>query len=647
MIAPRTPATSTCSPACSVAAARVLAALAEATAAGVLEPAGGAQRRVRFHHDLIREVLVEEQPVEARGRLHARIARALRARWGDDPDAPWEILATHHLEAARAGHDPEPAVACAERAAQRAAARFAYADACAHLEHALEALGLASRPTPARRTDLLLQLAMARVHAGDPDAALATLDGIVPTVRALADPLLLARLALARETVGAALGGDASNDPVSLALLRDALAALPEDRVFEGIRLRARLARRLFYARERERAERIAREALERARALGDDGLELEASMGLFWALWEPAHLAERFALVERQRALAERLGASADAVVVRLLRAACLAEAGAIRELDAMLAELEVEARAAPWVPAPTRWIIEHGRVLVLLLRGELREAETRIVDAMAGRGPAPRRADAAAVCFGQLVLVRGLQGRAEETLAGTRALAQRLGPPWQILAASVAARSGRLDEARPVLDEAAADDFRCLHRSVNWPAPGRDRRGDGRARRKPVRRSGAAPVARAAARPARVVPTARDPLRRRSALPRPAGRDARRLRRRARRARAGAAPPRTDGRAAVADRHRRRPGRSSPAPRRHRRHRLRGAVPARGQAPCACDGHGGAGGSNREPGTASARPYAVPRRAHDPALSTCERPHPCRRSSRAGRREKARHAG
>lgn len=122
---------------------------------------------------------------------------------------------------------PPPAGACAERAAERAALRFAHGEAAAHLARALEALALVHPPQPERRGDLGLRLAMAQLHAGDAARARATLDGVAPTLRALRRPELLARFALARESIGAALGGDSASDPISPAAERPPSLCVP------------------------------------------------------------------------------------------------------------------------------------------------------------------------------------------------------------------------------------------------------------------------------------------------------------------------------------------------------------------------------------------------------------------------------------
>jgi len=120
-----------------------------------------------FGHDLIRHVLYEELPSISRVRLHQHVADALEARSGTA--SPAEIA--HHLLSALPSGDVEKAVTAARRAVGAASRIGAYADACAFLRRALEALRLRPQADPHLTCRLLFDLARCERAAGEPGFA--------------------------------------------------------------------------------------------------------------------------------------------------------------------------------------------------------------------------------------------------------------------------------------------------------------------------------------------------------------------------------------------------------------------------------------------------------------------------------------------
>jgi TOMM system kinase/cyclase fusion protein len=86
-----------------------------------------------FRHALVRDAAYESMLRPARQRVHRRIAAVLRERFSDVPEQQPELLA-HHLDA---GGEAAEAVACWQRAGDRALRRAAYAEARQHLERGL------------------------------------------------------------------------------------------------------------------------------------------------------------------------------------------------------------------------------------------------------------------------------------------------------------------------------------------------------------------------------------------------------------------------------------------------------------------------------------------------------------------------------
>ena len=121
----------------------MVAALDEATAAGLLVELPGAAERFAFAHALVHRTLRERLTRAHRRRLHARIADALQ-RGGR---AELRDVAHHLCEAGPAG-DVDAAVDVAERAADQALRNLAHAEA---MELYIRAIALLPADDPRRR----------------------------------------------------------------------------------------------------------------------------------------------------------------------------------------------------------------------------------------------------------------------------------------------------------------------------------------------------------------------------------------------------------------------------------------------------------------------------------------------------------------
>lgn len=135
----------------------LLDALREAVDHHVLEPSDSGGAGFAFRHALIREVAYEELLPSERIALHRAIVTVLQETGGEQGE-----IARH----AFLGHDVPTGVACSVAAADRAVEKLAYAEALAHIEHALEFWGDVSEPESLAGRDEASLLTLAAHCAG-------------------------------------------------------------------------------------------------------------------------------------------------------------------------------------------------------------------------------------------------------------------------------------------------------------------------------------------------------------------------------------------------------------------------------------------------------------------------------------------------
>lgn len=280
-------------------------ALREAADASILAPFGGGWR---FRHVLWREAVLEACEPARRRDWHLRAAQVLR----EHAPVRWSEVA-HHLFAASEGvrrDDPTPdsrvgieasdeLAYAAEQAAHDSAKRLAYDDAARWWERAVDATR-----DEIVRAHRLVALADATLRAGDLSRGRAFAARAARTARELGDPTLLARAALAygAEIVAAEV------DATLVALLEEARAALGDSDASLSALVLARLAGALQPASDPNVPFALAREAIARARTLGDEGLLLQTFRSANAALVDLAPPDERLASDLEHATLAARL---------------------------------------------------------------------------------------------------------------------------------------------------------------------------------------------------------------------------------------------------------------------------------------------------------------------------------------------------
>lgn len=131
---------------------QVLELVEAALAIGLVVEDSAVVGRCRFSHDLVRETIVDELSTLRRARLHARLAEALEALYGDDDERSVEVA--HHFFHARSVGSPEKVITHALRASRGATARLAYEQAHELLHRALGVTRSLPRGTARDRREL-------------------------------------------------------------------------------------------------------------------------------------------------------------------------------------------------------------------------------------------------------------------------------------------------------------------------------------------------------------------------------------------------------------------------------------------------------------------------------------------------------------
>ncbi len=414
---------------CDVASADVVDALRTLQRAGiVVEVAQFPNPRARFAHPLLREVLLQGLGPERRQRLHQRIAEAIEAVHHDDLDTYAPQLAYHFSIAANVG-DETGALDFAVRAAERANAVLAFAEAIQWYEYVLRILPETSAER-GRRIQLLIALGYTHLRAGNLDDAdrFAT-DALNEAVRS-GDPtsyaeavLMRTRLLVDRGFEGGAVDGELVGH------LERAIAQLEPPNALRA-RLAARLAGELHFAGDHDRCDELARNAVAEARACDDPDAQHVSLAFLHYTLFGTPRVHERLELLREMQWL--QTGKPDPRWQRDYLELGDLAAAENAAKI--------FEHRAATSGFATDRYYPAVWRATVATLRGQLDVAEVAAGEAAdIGRASARGPQSVAGVWGAQLFAIRLFDGRLHELrdlVADTAAL-NRSRPVWTAAAA------------------------------------------------------------------------------------------------------------------------------------------------------------------------------------------------------------------
>jgi tetratricopeptide (TPR) repeat protein len=384
----------------------LLDAIDEALAAGLLEEAGGGAR-LRFTHALVRQTLYDELSGVRRARLHRRVGEALEAVHAANTDGYVVALARHFAEAGMGG-DVDKAAGYALRAGQQAGQRLAFEEAIEHFERGLQLLDLDATDHRERQFELLYHLAEARNRAFDVTGARQAQLDAAAVARDLGSSERLCRAALVWlfNVLGAL-------DEERVALCDEALEVLGNRDPGQRARLLTVGAILRSAAGAGWTQAPVLEEALGLARACGDLEAEGSALSCLAFALIGSGQLTRQLAVTEELLELAEREGDPsliADAVrqraIVRLTagdRAGVEADLSRLRELGERTNSRLYRTLVAQW------------RAMLTIVDGQLDEAERLSEIAL---GMAPDQPNQVNTYTGQVVQIRWLQGRLDQTL-------------------------------------------------------------------------------------------------------------------------------------------------------------------------------------------------------------------------------------
>ena len=425
----------------------VLDTLERAETAGLIGP-GARPGRFAFTHDVFRSVRYASLPSSRRMRLHAAIARALDRRATDDRD-----IAERARHACLGGprFDPAWAADLARRAGDAAFDATDYSEAAEHHRRALGSLDLLSDDLDDVRLEASIRLGSSLVLMGDPEG-LTMLHTAARAAQSSRNPLALARALCSMTPLPGASPTTSVPDPVFRSLAETALGWLPPSEATWRIRMLALLGSHLADTDDPEQGAAMVREAVAAARQL-DDATTVGRALLSQRFRGGPLELDERLECGSELVELGDRLNVEVFSSVGRQQLWWCYRELGEREQADHWYAE------AAERMPLPDLEQLSYPPS-VALLDGDLRRADHLTNVLSDANGDTPLGRGYAAVLR---MAIANHRGRLPDPEFLERMLASNI---WfselvkGLLGRSLA-RSGRLADARQLLDSARRDGF------------------------------------------------------------------------------------------------------------------------------------------------------------------------------------------
>jgi DNA-binding CsgD family transcriptional regulator len=372
-----------------------------------------------FTHDLIADVARAGLPTQQRLGLHARAAAHIARR--ADAEERVDEVAHHLLESLPLG-DAVEAVACAQRAAQRATGQLAWEQAAALLARAVSA-ATGVRFSADDRRRLLQDQARAHLQAYHVGAALDAVQAAAVIARAAADATALAEVALV-------LAGftDVTHQAEAVALCEEALARLPDDAVLLQARLLAQIAVNAQLIEASQPSRELSERALAIAEELGEPEILTTALHARQLARSGPDGVRERLALGDRLLEIGTGIADYEEALWGRLWRFDAFLQLGRVDEAESEIGPMMV---LADRTRRPlSRWHVLRSTAAIAFGRGRFTEAAELAEQA---RSQARRAGHVGGITSAELMLILiGIQTGDElppDLYSGARAT-------WQMIA-------------------------------------------------------------------------------------------------------------------------------------------------------------------------------------------------------------------
>ena len=447
---------------------QVAALVAEATAAGILAPAGHSDGTARFVHDLYRETIYTTLSPSRRLDLHHRVADALRHR--HDRDAPvFEAELAFHFTAAVRVADLASAVAWALDAARADATRFAFAEAAGHLTRLRSAVAAAGRRlSDADLVGLLTAEADLWLRAGDAAQAHDLLDSAWARATDARRAELLGAVALGLDRIDARFAMPRAD---LVAVLTVARRALDGTGTTTEATVTAALARQLQHSvpADRPQARPLAEQAVTIARTLDDPATLASCLLAQHDSLWTPGTATARAEIAAEIADLAKHAGDPERHAQALLLSATAQLENASA----AFRATFDEYAHATRRLHQRRHdYLLRTRRAALALIDGDIATGDRLSAEA-ATLGDSIGDSDTGNVRMSQrLEVVRARNHPAELREMAAEAVAWWIGAPAHAhaVAAGFYARAGDLDAASRELNTVLALEDWKTDRSYLW---------------------------------------------------------------------------------------------------------------------------------------------------------------------------------
>jgi tetratricopeptide (TPR) repeat protein len=400
-----------------------------------------------------------------RARAHRKVAEALEDLYGDQPGARVGELARHWFNATQP-IDLAKALDYSRQAADAALDALAPADALGHYAQAFDLYALVDDRDPVLALDLAIGLGTAQRQTGDPTYRTTLLDASRQAA-AIGDTERLVSAALANTRGYYSAAGQIDDERV--AVLEDTLERLGDGDPRLRARLMATLCSEMAFHPSMAERRALAGRAKEEASDLGDPATLVYVYNMVIEALRHPTLLAERLDDTAAALALAEEVGDPANYFWVVSHRMRTVMEAGDVAEARRLSVQMDA---AADRVGQPVmRWMTLYSAAQWSFLAGDMAAGEQLAEKALA-LGTEMGQPDAFPYFATQLSHARWQQGRLAEIVdlieAGAR---DNPGiPAYGGALARALCQAGRRQEARELLDKAAANRFADLPEDLLW---------------------------------------------------------------------------------------------------------------------------------------------------------------------------------